>query len=225
MTRQLPNEYDYVVVGAGSAGCVLARRLSEDAGTRVLLLEAGEPDRRREIHIPAAFAKLFKTSCDWGYETEPQQNLGGRRLYWPRGKMLGGSSSMNAMIYIRGHRSDFDGWRDAGNDGWGWDDVLPYFKRAEDNERGASEFHGAGGPLSVSDSHSMHPLADAFVDARYSRRLAGGEEAAGQRPRRALVLHPQGSSRAVVLGGAAGVVLRLEEVRAHVVPAPARDVP
>lgn len=165
MVPQLPKEFDYVVVGAGSAGCVLACRLSEDAGASVLLLEAGGPDARREVHIPAAFAKLFKTPCDWDYETEPQRNLGGRRLYWPRGKMLGGSSSMNAMIYIRGHRSDFDGWRDAGNDGWGFDEVLPYFKKAEHRERGADEFHGTGGPLNVADLRTVNPLSRAFVAA------------------------------------------------------------
>lgn len=165
MTKKLSNEYDYVVVGAGSAGCVLARRLTEDAGARVLLLEAGAPDRRREIQIPAAFGKLFKTECDWNYETEPQPSLGGRRLYWPRGKMLGGSSSMNAMIYIRGHRADYDGWRDAGNDGWGFDSVLPYFKKAEHQERGASEWHGTGGPLNVADLRTVNPLSRAFVAA------------------------------------------------------------
>src|SRR5689334_10075511 len=104
--------YDYIIVGAGSAGCVLAHRLTEDPDTKVLLLEAGGPDHKQEVSIPAAFAKLFQSPCDWAYYTEPQPELGDRRLYWPRGKMLGGSSSMNAMIYIRGHRSDYDGWRD-----------------------------------------------------------------------------------------------------------------
>lgn len=165
MKNNLSNEYDYVVVGAGSAGCVLARRLTEEVGARVLLLEAGGPDRRREIQIPAAFGKLFKTECDWNYETEPQPNLGGRRLYWPRGKMLGGSSSMNAMVYIRGHRADYDGWRDAGNDGWDFPSVLPYFKKAEHQERGTSEFHGTGGPLNVADLRTINPLSRAFVAA------------------------------------------------------------
>src|SRR3954447_105437 len=157
--------HDYVIVGAGSAGCVLAARLSEDPSVSVLLLEAGPPDTAQEIHIPAAFGQLFKSAYDWDLTSEPDPGLDGRRTYLPRGRMLGGSSSMNAMVYIRGNRVDFDEWAAAGNDGWGYDDVLPYFKRAEDNERGASEFHGAGGPLSVSDSHSMHPLADAFVEA------------------------------------------------------------
>jgi choline dehydrogenase len=157
--------YDYIIVGAGSAGCVLANRLTEDPSARVLLLEAGGPDKRQEIQIPAAFAKLFKTPHDWAFHTEPQDNLGGRRLYWPRGKMLGGSSSMNAMIYIRGHRSDYDGWRVRGNDGWGFSDVLPYFKKAEHQERGASEYHGTGGPLNVADLRSVNPLSRAFVEA------------------------------------------------------------
>jgi choline dehydrogenase len=165
ITNKLSNEYDYVVVGAGSAGCVLARRLTEDAGARVLLVEAGGPDKRREVQIPAAFGKLFKTECDWDYETEPQPSLGGRRLYWPRGKMLGWSSSMNAMIYIRGHRTDFDGWRDAAGDGWDFPGVLPYFKKAEHQERGASEFHGTGGPLNVADLRTVNPLSRAFVAA------------------------------------------------------------
>jgi choline dehydrogenase len=130
--------FDTIVVGGGSAGCVLAARLSEDRAHRVLLLEAGGPDRHPHIHVPAAFWKLFKGPSDWGYLTEEQPHLGGRRLYWPRGKVLGGSSSLNAMIYIRGHRSDYDGWRDRGNPGWGYADVLPYFKRAENQERGAS---------------------------------------------------------------------------------------
>jgi choline dehydrogenase len=145
--------YDYILIGAGSAGCVLAARLTEDRDTSVLLIEAGPPDRRREIHMPAAFSKLFKTPLDWNYTTEPQEHLNGRRLYWPRGKMLGGSSSMNAMIYIRGRRSDFDGWRDLGNPGWGFDDVLPFFKAAEAQE------------LSITDLKCVNPLSGAFVES------------------------------------------------------------
>jgi choline dehydrogenase len=160
--------FDYVIVGAGSAGCALANRLSEDPQVRVLVLEAGGPDRKQEIQIPAAFAKLFKTSFDWAYETEPQAHLGNRRLYWPRGKMLGGSSSMNAMMYIRGHRHDYDAWRDQGNPGWGFAEVLPYFRRLENEERGASEFHGVGGPLNIADLRTVNPLTRAF--------LAGAQE-------------------------------------------------
>ncbi len=154
---------DYVIIGAGSAGCVLANRLTEDPRVRVLLLEAGGPDNKQEIHIPAAFAKLFKTPLDWAYETEPQPHLGNRRLFWPRGKMLGGSSSMNAMMYIRGHRADYDGWRDQGNQGWGFAEVLPYFKKLEHEERGASEYHGTGGPLNVADLRTVNPLTRAFL--------------------------------------------------------------
>ena len=164
--------YDYVIVGAGSAGCVLANRLSEDPDVSVCLLEAGPPDSEDGLHIPVAFSQLYKTPFDWDFATEAEPALDGRSIYLPRGRVLGGSSSLNAMIYIRGHRRDYDEWRDLGNAGWGWDDVLPYFKRAEDNERGASEFHGAGGPLSVSDSHSMHPLADAFVEAAAATGIA-----------------------------------------------------
>src|SRR5436190_3465763 len=163
--REEGRMFDYVIVGAGSAGCVLANRLSEDPDTSVLLVEAGPPDSEEGLHIPVAFSQLYKTPFDWDFSTEPEPALDGRNVYLPRGRVLGGSSSLNAMVYIRGNRRDYDEWRDLGNAGWGWDDVLPYFKRAEDNERGASEFHGAGGPLSVSDSHSMHPLADAFVEA------------------------------------------------------------
>ena len=155
---------DFVIVGAGSAGCVLANRLSEDSGTQVLLLEAGHPDTAQEISIPAAFSKLFKSPLDWNYETEPQAHLDGRKLYWPRGKMLGGCSSINAMIYIRGHRRDYDAWAEAGNVGWGYDDVLPYFKRAEDNENGDSQYHGAGGPLHVENRRYTNPISDALVE-------------------------------------------------------------
>lgn len=154
--------FDYVVVGAGSGGCVVAARLS-GAGARVLLLEAGGPDEMREIHIPAAFPKLFRSPLDWNYETEPQEHLNGRRLYWPRGKMLGGSSSINAMIYIRGHRADYDGWAALGNRGWSYEDVLPYFRRAEDFEDGANEYHGAGGPLHVENRRYTHEICDAIT--------------------------------------------------------------
>ena len=157
--------FDYVIVGAGSSGCVLAARLSEDPETTVLLLEAGGPDTRAEIHIPAAFSKLFKTDHDWNYTTAPQEHMGGRELYWPRGKTLGGSSSINAMIYIRGHRSDYDEWADMGCDGWSYADVLPYFRKSEDNSRGASAYHGAGGPLRVERPRDAAPVMRAFVAA------------------------------------------------------------
>jgi choline dehydrogenase-like flavoprotein len=144
---------------------VLAARLSEDPDVNVLLVEAGGPDSIPELHIPAAFPAVFKSSLDWDLLGEQEPGLGGRRLYLPRGRVIGGSGSVNAMIYLRGHRVDFDEWAAAGCDGWAYDDVLPYFKRAEDNERGADAFHGVGGPLSVSDSRSMHPLIEAMLEA------------------------------------------------------------
>jgi choline dehydrogenase-like flavoprotein len=156
---------DYVIVGAGSAGCVLAGRLSEDPDVDVLLLEAGGPDSAPEVHIPGIWPIMLKSSLDWDLLGEREPGLGGRRLYLPRGRMLGGSSSINAMIYLRGNRADYDGWAENGADGWSYDEVLPYFKRAEDNERGEDEFHGVGGPLAVSDSRSMHPLVDAQLEA------------------------------------------------------------
>ena len=163
--------FDYIVVGAGSAGCVLADRLTEDPATSVLLIEAGVRDRSPNIKIPAAFAKQFHTKLDWDFSTEPEPHVDGRSLYVPRGKSLGGSSSMNAMLYVRGRPLDYDLWEEQGAAGWGWRDVLPYFLKSEDNVRGASEFHAAGGPLRVSNQRS--PRAD--VD----RRLIAASEAAG----------------------------------------------
>ena len=157
--------FDYIIVGGGSAGCILASRLSDDRDVRVLLLEAGGPDDRAEIHIPAAFSKLFQTEADWNYHTVPQAGAANRALYWPRGKVLGGSSSINAMIYIRGHHADYDRWAHEGCTGWGYADVLPYFKRSEDNARGANAYHGVGGPLRVEDLRDPSPISTSFVDA------------------------------------------------------------
>ena len=157
--------YDYVIVGAGSAGCVLANRLSEDPSARVLLLEAGGRDRALKIKIPAAFPEQFHTKLDWDFETEPEPHVDGRPLFIPRGKMLGGSSSMNAMLYVRGRPLDYDGWEAQGAPGWGYADVLPYFIKAEDNVRGASEFHGVGGPLRVSEQRSPRPMSRRFLAA------------------------------------------------------------
>jgi choline dehydrogenase-like flavoprotein len=158
-------EFDYVIVGAGSAGCVLANRLTEDPGTEVLLLEAGGRDRALNIKIPIAFGNQFHSKLDWDYATEPEPHCAGRSLYIPRGKSLGGSSSMNAMLYVRGRPLDYDLWADWGAEGWGWNEVLPYFMRAENNERGASEFHGVGGPLNVAEQRSPRPLNAAFLRA------------------------------------------------------------
>jgi choline dehydrogenase len=159
------DSYDYVIVGAGSAGCVLANRLSADPTVSVLLIEAGGRDISPNIKIPAAFAKQFHTRLDWDYSTEPEPHVDGRSLYIPRGKGLGGCSSMNAMLYVRGRPIDYDGWEAQGAAGWGWNDVLPYFMKSEDNARGASEWHGAGGPLHVSDQRSPRPIDRALIDA------------------------------------------------------------
>src|ERR1700742_1098216 len=161
---------DYVVVGAGSAGCVLPNRLTEDPDVRVLLIEAGRKDRHPNIKIPAAFANQFHTKLDWDFATEPEPAVDGRSLFIPRGKSLGGSSSMNAMLYVRGRPLDYDLWEQQGARGWGWNDVLPYFLRSEDNVRGASEFHGVGGPLRVEEQRSPRPL---------DRRLIAASQAAG----------------------------------------------
>jgi choline dehydrogenase len=158
--------YDYIIVGAGSAGCVLASRLSADSGVSVLLLEAGPADDADEIHAPAAISRLFQTTYDWNYTTLPQHRAGGRAIYWPRGRVLGGSSSINAMVYIRGSRRDFQTWRDEhGCTGWGYEDLMPYFRRAEDNSRGASPYHGAGGPLAVTDPRYKSQACEAFIAA------------------------------------------------------------
>ncbi len=159
-------EFDYIIVGAGSAGCVLANRLSADGGHRVLLLEAGGRDNSPWIHLPVGYGKLFDhPRYNWRFQTIPEPGLDNRRIGQPRGKVLGGSSSINGLVYIRGQREDFDGWAAAGNVGWGYDDLLPYFRRSEDQQRGADPWHGSGGPQPVSDQREPHPLCDAFIAA------------------------------------------------------------
>jgi len=159
-------EFDYVIVGAGSAGCVLANRLTADGKHSVLLLEAGPKDTNIWIHVPIGYGKLFKEkTVNWMYQTEPEPGLKGRQVFQPRGKVLGGSSSINGLLYVRGQHEDYDRWRQRGNVGWGYDDVLPYFKKAENQQRGADDYHGSGGPLSVSDWRHEDPLSEAFVKA------------------------------------------------------------
>jgi choline dehydrogenase len=159
-------EFDYVIVGAGSAGCVLANRLTADGKHSVLLLEAGPEDRNLWIHVPLGYGRLFKEkTVNWMYQTEPEPGLNGRSVFQPRGKVLGGSSSINGLLYVRGQHEDYDRWRQRGNLGWGFDDVLPYFKKAENQERGADDFHGADGPLPVSDMIHVDPLSAAFIEA------------------------------------------------------------
>ncbi len=157
--------YDYIIIGAGSAGCVLANRLTEDPKVNVLLLEAGGPDDKQEIHIPITWLRLFKTAYDWAYETEPEPQMNNRKMYWPRGKMLGGSSSMNAMMYVRGNRQDYNEWAELGAQGWSFPEVLPYFKKMENYERGATDWRGAGGPLNIAEQRSPNPLTTAFLQA------------------------------------------------------------
>jgi choline dehydrogenase len=165
--------YDYVIIGGGSAGCVVAARLSEDRDVRVCLVEAGPVDTADNIHIPVAFSRLFRTRFDWDYDTAEEPNLNGRRLYLPRGRVLGGTSSINAMLYVRSTRTDYDGWNQPG---WSYDELLPYFKRSEDNERGESEYHGAGGLLTVSEGRSHNPSSAAFVEGALQAGHAANDD-------------------------------------------------
>lgn len=162
----MADRYDFIVIGAGSAGCALANRLTEDPAIRVLLLEAGGRDYNPWLHIPVGYYRtIFNEKLNWGYQTEPESELDGRQIAWPRGRVLGGSSAINGLVYIRGQREDFQLWRQMGNRGWGWDDVLPYFKKAEDQERGADALHGEGGPLGVSDLKQTHEICEAYINA------------------------------------------------------------
>ena len=162
----MADKFDFVVVGAGSAGCVVANRLSENPANKVLLLEAGGRDTNPWLHIPVGYYRtIFNEKFNWGYQTEPEPELEGRRIAWPRGRVLGGSSAINGLVYIRGQKEDFQLWRQMGNRGWGWDDVLPFFKKAEDQERGADPFHGEGGPLGVSDLKQTHEICEAYINA------------------------------------------------------------
>src|ERR1700732_1819349 len=166
LVRDVPREFDYVIVGAGSAGWVVANRLSADGKNSVLLLEAGPKDTNLWIHVPLGYGRLFKEkTVNWMYQTEPEPGLDGRTVFQPRGKVLGGSSSINGLLYVRGQHEDYDRWRQHGNSGWGYDDVLPYFKKAENQQRGADDFHGVGGPLPVSDLGHPDPLSAAFIAA------------------------------------------------------------
>lgn len=176
--------YDTIIIGAGSAGCVLAARLSENPDRNVLLLEAGGEDRNPFIHMPAGFTRLVRNKAvNWGFRTEPQQHLDGRKLYWPRGRVLGGSSAINAMCYCRGHRADYDHWASDGAAGWNWDAVFPYFIKSEDHEGGENDYHGVGGPLGVSALRYTNPLSAVFLDAAVEAGYARTDDFNGPRQR------------------------------------------
>jgi choline dehydrogenase len=175
-------QYDYIVIGAGSAGCVLANRLTEDPQTTVLLLEAGNPDTKPEIQIPLECTNLLCSEIDWGYFSEPEPYLNNRKIFCPRGKVLGGSSSINFLLYVRGNHHDYDHWQELGNPGWSYQDVLPYFKKSEQQQRGASEYHSVDGELSVTDILSPAPISQRFIDAavklgyEYNRDFNGTQQ-------------------------------------------------
>ncbi len=169
-------EFDYIVIGAGSAGCAVAGRLSEQGDATIGLVEAGGRDSNPWIHIPVGYFKTMNSSLDWKYMTEPDPGLNGRQLPWPRGKVLGGSSSLNGLLYVRGQAEDYDGWRQSGNTGWGWDDVLPYFRRSEKQERGADEYHGGDGPLSVSNMRLKRRICDEWVEAAQAAGYAYNDD-------------------------------------------------
>ena len=163
--------YDFIIIGAGSAGCVLANRLSEDEHRKVLLIESGGPDTKPEIHIPGAYSKLNRTEVDWQFWTVPQTEIDNRKLYIPRGKTLGGSSSTNAMAYVRGNKADFDEWAALGNAGWSYEEVLPYFKKSEYNEDFGADFHGQEGPLNVTLAKQPSEFAESFVEACFENGM------------------------------------------------------